>query len=155
MSRSTLSNLKVRNPINLFHAYAQDLFTSFIVLSRLLLYFLAVLSTFSLVVMGILILSQYNRERFFEGVVGDLCACCWGILIQSLFCYSFISITIHYIEFTSFFMISSLRSIESDDGQKCFSYKGAKLWNDLSTKVKTSKTYEVFKKRICNVSSEC
>ena len=40
-------------------------------------------------------------------------------------------------------------------GQKCFSYKGAKLWNDLSTKVKTSKTYEVFKKRICNFSSEC
>ena len=30
-------------------------------------------------------------------------------------------------------------------GQKCFSYKGAKLWNDLSTKVKSSKTYEVFK----------
>ena len=40
-------------------------------------------------------------------------------------------------------------------GQKCFSYKGAKLWNDLSTKVKSSKTYEVFKKRICNVSSKC
>ena len=40
-------------------------------------------------------------------------------------------------------------------GQKCISYKGAKLWNDLSTKVKSSKTYEVFKKRVCNVSSKC
>ena len=48
-----------------------------------------------------------------------------------------------------------LQKILNSINLKCFSYKGAKLWNDPSTKVKTSKTYEVFKKRICNVSSEC
>ena len=41
-------------------------------------------------------------------------------------------------------------------GQKCFSYKGAKLWSDLFTEVKSSKTYEIFKKRISNnVNSQC
>ena len=30
-------------------------------------------------------------------------------------------------------------------GQKCFSYKGAKLWNNLSVEVKSSKSYEIFK----------
>ena len=40
-------------------------------------------------------------------------------------------------------------------GQKRFSYKGAKLWNDLSTKVKSSNTYEVFKTHIRNASSVC
>ena len=30
-------------------------------------------------------------------------------------------------------------------GQKCFSYKGAKLWNDLSVEVKSSKSYKIFK----------
>ena len=40
-------------------------------------------------------------------------------------------------------------------GQKGFSYKGAKLWNDLFTKVKSSNTYEVFKKHIRNASSVC
>ena len=28
-------------------------------------------------------------------------------------------------------------------GSKCFSYKSAKLWNDLSIQVKSSKTYEM------------
>ena len=40
-------------------------------------------------------------------------------------------------------------------GQKCFSYKSSKLWNDLSTVVKSSNTCEVFKKHICNLSSVC
>ena len=40
-------------------------------------------------------------------------------------------------------------------GQKCFSYKGTKLWNDLFTKVKSSNTYVVFKKHIRNASSVC
>ena len=40
-------------------------------------------------------------------------------------------------------------------GQKCFSYKGAKLWNDLSVEVKSSKSYEIFKKRINNANTEC
>ena len=31
-------------------------------------------------------------------------------------------------------------------GQKCFSYKGAKSWNDLSVEVKSSNSYEIFKK---------
>ena len=30
-------------------------------------------------------------------------------------------------------------------GQKCFSVKGAKLWNDLSVEVKSLKSYEIFK----------
>ena len=30
-------------------------------------------------------------------------------------------------------------------GQKCFSYEGAQLWNDLSVKVKSLKSYEIFK----------
>ena len=30
-------------------------------------------------------------------------------------------------------------------GQKCFSHKGAKLWNDLSVEVKSSKSFEIFK----------
>ena len=38
-------------------------------------------------------------------------------------------------------------------GQKCFSYKGAKLWNDLSIEVKSLKSYEIFKKRINSVST--
>ena len=29
--------------------------------------------------------------------------------------------------------------------QHCFSYKGTKLWNYLSTEIKSSKTYEIFK----------
>ena len=40
-------------------------------------------------------------------------------------------------------------------GQKCLSYKGAKLWNDLSIEVKSSKSYEIFKKRINNANTEC
>ena len=41
-------------------------------------------------------------------------------------------------------------------GQKCFSYKGAKLWNDLSVEIKSSKSYEIFKKkRINNANTEC
>ena len=40
-------------------------------------------------------------------------------------------------------------------GQKCFSYKGAKLWNDLSVEVKSSKSYEIFIKRINNANTEC
>ena len=40
-------------------------------------------------------------------------------------------------------------------GQKRFSYKGGKLWDDLSTKVKSSNTYKVFKKHIRNASSVC
>ena len=40
-------------------------------------------------------------------------------------------------------------------GQKCFSYKGAKLWNNLSVEVKSSKSYEIFKKRINNANTEC
>ena len=40
-------------------------------------------------------------------------------------------------------------------GQKCFSYKGAKLWNDLSVEVKSSKSYEIFKTRINNANTEC
>ena len=40
-------------------------------------------------------------------------------------------------------------------GQKCFSYKCAKLWNDLSVEVKSSKSYEIFKKRINNANTEC
>ena len=40
-------------------------------------------------------------------------------------------------------------------GQKCFSYEGAKLWNDLSIEVKSSKSYEIFKKRINNANTEC
>ena len=40
-------------------------------------------------------------------------------------------------------------------GQKCFLYKGAKLWNDLSIEVKSSKSYEIFKKRINNANTEC
>ena len=39
--------------------------------------------------------------------------------------------------------------------QKCFSYKGAKLWNNLSVEVKSSKSYEIFKKRINNANTEC
>ena len=34
---------------------------------------------------------------------------------------------------------------ESAFGQKCFSYKGAKLWNDLSVEVISSRSYEIFK----------
>ena len=30
-------------------------------------------------------------------------------------------------------------------GQKCFSYNGAKLWDDLSVEVKSSKSHEIFK----------
>ena len=33
--------------------------------------------------------------------------------------------------------------------------KGAKLWNDLSVEVKSSKSYEIFKKRINNANTEC
>ena len=40
-------------------------------------------------------------------------------------------------------------------GQKCFSYKGAKLWNNLSVQVKSSISYEIFKKRINNANAEC
>ena len=40
-------------------------------------------------------------------------------------------------------------------GQKCFSYNGAKSWNDLSVEVKSSKSYEIFKKRINNANTEC
>ena len=43
---------------------------------------------------------------------------------------------------------------KSSFGQKCFSYKGAKLWNDLSVEVKSSKTYEIFKKRLGNSNVE-
>ncbi len=32
-------------------------------------------------------------------------------------------------------------------GQKTFSYKRAKLWNELLVEVKSSKTYEIFKKK--------
>ena len=39
----------------------------------------------------------------------------------------------------------ALRRCKSAFGQKCLSYKGAKLWNDLPTKTKTSKRYEEFK----------
>ena len=38
-------------------------------------------------------------------------------------------------------------------GQKCVSYKGTKLWNDLSTKVNASNTYEVFKKNVSATST--
>ena len=38
-------------------------------------------------------------------------------------------------------------------GQKCFSHKGAKLWNDLSFEIKSSRNYEIFKTHICNVKS--
>ena len=44
---------------------------------------------------------------------------------------------------------------KSTFGQKFFSYKGAELWNDPPTKVRSSNTYEVFKKYIWNVSSIC
>ena len=37
-------------------------------------------------------------------------------------------------------------------GKKCFSHKGATLWNDLSIEIKSSKTYEIFKKHICKVN---
>ena len=40
-------------------------------------------------------------------------------------------------------------------GQKCFSYKAAKLWNDLSVAAKSLKSYEIFKKRINSVNTEC
>ena len=40
-------------------------------------------------------------------------------------------------------------------GQKCFSHKGAKFWNDLSVEVKSLKSYEIFKKRINNANTEC
>ena len=40
-------------------------------------------------------------------------------------------------------------------GQKCFSYKGAKLWNNLSVEVKSSKSYEIFKKGINDANTEC
>ena len=40
-------------------------------------------------------------------------------------------------------------------GQKCFSFKGAKLWNDLSVDAKSSKSYEKFKKRVNNADIEC
>ena len=39
-------------------------------------------------------------------------------------------------------------------GKKSFSYKGAKLWNDLSVEVKTSKSYEIFKIRINNANTD-
>ena len=39
--------------------------------------------------------------------------------------------------------------------QKCFSYKGAKLWNYLSVEVKSLKSYEIFRKRINNANTEC
>ena len=37
-------------------------------------------------------------------------------------------------------------------GPKCFSHKGAKLWNDISFEIRHSKTYEIFKNHICNVN---
>ena len=40
-------------------------------------------------------------------------------------------------------------------GQKCFSYKRAKLWDDLTVEVKSLKSYEIFKKRINNANTEC
>ena len=33
-------------------------------------------------------------------------------------------------------------------GQKCFSYKGANLWNDLSVEVKSSKCYMKYSKNV-------
>ena len=44
--------------------------------------------------------------------------------------------------------------LKSAFGEKCFSYKDAKLWNDLSVEAKTSKSYEMFKKRINNANTE-
>ena len=36
-------------------------------------------------------------------------------------------------------------------GQRCFSHKGVKLWNDFSIEIKSSKNYEIFKNHILNV----
>ena len=33
-------------------------------------------------------------------------------------------------------------------GQRCFSYRGAKMWNDLPTKTKQASSLEIFKKLI-------
>ena len=40
-------------------------------------------------------------------------------------------------------------------GKKCFSYKGAKLRNDLSVEIESSKSEEIFKKHINNANTEC
>ena len=38
--------------------------------------------------------------------------------------------------------------LKSAGGQKCFSYRGAKLWNSLGTEVRHSSTLRVFKKEM-------
>ena len=38
--------------------------------------------------------------------------------------------------------------LKSAGGQKCFSYRGAKLWNSLGTEVRNSSTLRVFKKEM-------
>ena len=52
-------------------------------------------------------------------------------------------------------LVSSNSILFSSFGQKCFSYKGAKLWKDLSVEVKSLKSHEIFKKRINNANTEC
>ena len=38
--------------------------------------------------------------------------------------------------------------LKSAAGQKCFSYRGAKLWNSLGTEVRNSSTLRAFKKEL-------
>ena len=38
--------------------------------------------------------------------------------------------------------------LSSAGGQKCFSYRGAKLWNSLGTEVRNSSTLRAFKKEV-------
>ncbi len=40
--------------------------------------------------------------------------------------------------------------LKSVGGQKCFSYRGAKLWNSLGTEIKTSPTLRAFIKQVQN-----
>ena len=38
--------------------------------------------------------------------------------------------------------------LKSAGGQKCFSYRGAKLWNNLGTDAKNSSTLRAFKREV-------
>ena len=42
----------------------------------------------------------------------------------------------------------SLLVLKSAGGQKCFSYRGAKLWNSLGTEVRTSSNLRAFKTEV-------
>ena len=89
------------SPIHSMHLLKIS-FTSFVTLFSLL-FFGSFINFFPLIEGDVLTFFEYIAEPLFKGTCRDLCVCWWDILIQPLFCGSFILINIVNINFPSLF----------------------------------------------------